>query len=150
MNIEDRFWQKVHPEPNTGCWLWDGATNGYGYGRINLGKCGPGAGLISAHHFSWHLAGREMPDGLNLLHKCDVPACVNPDHLYLGSIADNNRDCRQKRRHISGWAKKNREKSACKHGHLFSAENTYFTKNGWRSCRKCHAIKQAEYRCDET
>ena len=66
--MEERFWDHVNPEPNTGCWLWDGYLDGRGYGR--LGKGGRSGGLIGAHRFSWELCNGSIPEGLSVLHKC--------------------------------------------------------------------------------
>jgi HNH endonuclease len=98
--IEVRFWPKVSPEPNTGCWLWAGAVNSAGYGKIGL----PGDKTEDAHRVSWRLT-RGDPGAMSVLHKCDVPACVNPAHLFLGTQADNMQDM---------IAKGRRTRSGCK------------------------------------
>jgi len=85
----DRFWAKVSPEPNSGCWLWTGALlspNGYGVFRLSVGK------NMTAHRYSCELAHGTPEEGECALHKCDVKSCVNPDHLYWGSVKDNTRD----------------------------------------------------------
>jgi hypothetical protein len=83
----DRFNEKWMPEPNSGCWLWLGATNADGYGRINTG------GFIeNAHRASWMLYRSAVPLGLHVLHRCDVPGCVNPQHLFLGDNDANVAD----------------------------------------------------------
>lgn len=81
-----RLMQKVHPEPNSGCWLWIGGVNQAGYGVILYGS-GEKNGL--AHRLSWRLHKGPISDGLHVLHRCDVPCCVNPDHLFLGTNKDN-------------------------------------------------------------
>ncbi len=73
------------PEPNSGCWLWIGPTDNNGYG---LYCCD---GRRGAHRESWTRAFGH-PGKLHVLHKCDNPPCVNPDHLFLGTQLDNNRD----------------------------------------------------------
>lgn len=82
----------------SGCWLWTGAinpANGYGYLGID-GK------THSAHRFAYRAFVGEIPDGLFVMHKCDVRECCNPDHLMLGTHRDNMRDMLRKRRYPTG------------------------------------------------
>jgi hypothetical protein len=87
------------PEPNSGCWLWEKSLDVYGYGR--LGHDG------LAHRHSWTIHRGPIPLGMHVLHKCDTPICVNPDHLFLGTAGDNARDRDKKGR----GAKRSGEKS---------------------------------------
>jgi len=85
-----RFQRFVSPEPNTGCWLWAGADDQRrGYGRFGLGSEHQ---VVAAHRFAWEAANGPVPPGLFVCHRCDLPACVNPDHLFVGSHDDNMRD----------------------------------------------------------
>lgn len=80
--------------PESGCWIWLGAWSRHDYGIVSLGK----NKCKFAHRFSWELSRGPIPDGLLVCHKCDVPACVNPDHLFLGTHRDNQIDCTRKGR----------------------------------------------------
>lgn len=85
-----RFDEKWMPEPNSGCWLWLAAVRRRGYGIVSLE--GPNFGNGVAHRVSWEIYRGPIPKGLSVLHRCDVPSCVNPDHLFLGTPLDNVTD----------------------------------------------------------
>lgn len=91
-----RFEAKYVPEPNTGCWLWTAALNTYGYGKMGRTR---EEGPEGAHRIAWRLLKGPIPLGMFVLHRCDMPACVNPEHLFLGTQADNIRDSVIKGRH---------------------------------------------------
>jgi hypothetical protein len=95
-SLLDRFNDKVSPEPNSGCWLWTGGITELGYGVIGLGR--REEGTDKAHRVSWRLHRGPIPDGMCVCHRCDTPLCVNPDHLFLGTLGDNMRDCVRKAR----------------------------------------------------
>jgi hypothetical protein len=90
----ERFEKKFIPEPNSGCWLWTAAAKGDGYGHFALNNGKP----IGAHRASWMIYNGDIPDGMHVLHRCDVRCCVNPDHLFLGTNQDNVQDRQRKGR----------------------------------------------------
>lgn len=97
-----RFWSKVDVRGPDECWLWKPTrlTSGYGRFKISIGE--PRRDWF-AHRVSWRIAGDgTVPDGMWVLHKCDVPRCVNPAHLFLGTVEDNTRDMIRKRRDNGG------------------------------------------------
>lgn len=95
--LADRFWAFV-VKSDDGCWLWTGPVAGRGYGMITL-EGGRSAKRAYAHRLSWEWAnGRAVPRGLMVLHSCDVPACVRPDHLRIGTAKDNADDARERGR----------------------------------------------------
>lgn len=97
MNETQKSFEDRHmPEPNSGCWLWDGPTDRCGYGQLS----DPATGKTAlAHRVAYRRVHGSIPPGLNVLHRCDVRCCVNPDHLYAGTPADNVRDMMRRGRH---------------------------------------------------
>jgi hypothetical protein len=93
-SLRERFARHYTPEPNSGCWLWTGTLKS-GYGAIKiLGR----KGMRRAHRVSYELHVGDIEKGLFVCHKCDVPSCVNPDHLFVGTRRDNMNDMVRKGR----------------------------------------------------
>ena len=92
-SIEERLQQKVISNPN-GCLEFFGAKDGFGYGKLSIGK----NKWDRAHRIAWRIKNGDIPVGMCVLHKCDNPACININHLFLGTKNDNNKDKARKGR----------------------------------------------------
>lgn len=105
----ERFWLKV--EKSEGCWLWRGTVNGGGYGMVQLQKGGRPTSM-AASRMAYELVHGEIRDsGLFVCHHCDNPPCVRPDHLFLGTPADNMADARAKGRMPTATPKERRPRN---------------------------------------
>ena len=134
-DFPERFWARVTTGP--GCWLWSGATKNGRYGYVQFrGR------IWAAHRVAWHLTHGEIPPGLVICHKCDVEQCCRPDHLFVGTQADNMRDMREKGRARNGTGRAGRE-THCLHGH--SMADPYVNPRGIRICRTCRADGRKRY-----
>jgi len=89
--LRERFEGKYRVDPS-GCWIW--IAGGDKYGTLNVGN----GKMCGAHRVSYLLHHGPIPDGMMVCHRCDVPRCVNPEHLFLGGASDNLRDCYSKGR----------------------------------------------------
>lgn len=90
--VEERFMEYVTKTDT--CWLWTGYKGNYGYGKVTneIGK------QVRAHRYMYEKHKGTIPAGMNVLHTCDVTACINPDHLFLGTQKDNVKDMMKKGR----------------------------------------------------
>jgi hypothetical protein len=91
--ISERLFGKC--EKGIKCWQWNAATDRFGYGRIHDTTT---KSTRYAHVVSWEIKNGQVPPGLHVLHRCDNPGCINPAHLFLGTIADNRHDADAKGR----------------------------------------------------
>lgn len=138
-SLQERFWEKVDKTTTPdGCWLWDGAKFGNGYGHIFVdGK------HCLAHRIAWSMESGPIPEGLIILHECDVKNCVRASHLRLGTYRDNSLDMVAKGRNDQRKGKDSpsfgRLREFCNKGHKLTADNVVFTNKGKsRRCIICH------------
>lgn len=149
------LFERVHPVPFSGCWLWAGALNSNGYARIKVrGR------KFQAHRVSYELKYGPIPVGLQMDHLCRVPCCINPDHLEpvtpqtnvlrsaVPALVARRNQTPLMRVLASGRAKarnaRMRDATHCKRGHEFTPENAFIPADGRRRCRLC--IKQGAAR----
>jgi hypothetical protein len=127
-----RLKSRLKVMPN-GCWEIQTFRHVEGYGAMSYRGT-----LYRSHKLMYMLAVGPVPAGMCVMHKCDNAPCCNPDHLKLGTRAENNKDMHAKGR--SNYSKA--RKTTCKHGHPFTPENTKVTKEGFRQCATCNRLRQ--------
>lgn len=169
-NRLERFSRLYEPCPATGCWLWTGSrkkSSTYEYGFFYWSR----TRNMRAHRASWLLFRGEMDPSLFVCHHCDVPTCVNPGHLFLGTNSDNTRDKVIKGRQANAYSKgppavkkqkekrprvktvreskprkKRTPKEFCKVGHPFEGNlDAYELSRGHRKCRICTRRRALQY-----
>jgi hypothetical protein len=124
--LDVRFW--AHVIKSDGCWNWDNPNRHHGYGVINDG----GGKILRANRVSWEIHFGPIADGFFVCHTCDNPACVRPDHLFLGTQTDNMEDC----------AKKGRVNREIK----MRGESHYAAKLSWASVDEIRASRESSER----
>lgn len=128
----DRFFSQIAPA-HGGCYEWCGGKHRDGYGIFGVGER-----RFLTHRIAWAIANGDIPAGMLVLHRCDNPPCINPEHLFLGTDADNARDKMLKGR---CW-----HPTHCPHGHSYSdPANVYTSPKGIKNCRQCNRDKAREY-----
>lgn len=135
--FQRNFWDFVVKTHERGCWTWTTPRRQQGYGMW---------GRTLAHRYSWALANGPIPEGLWVLHHCDNPPCVNPTHLYLGTVVENVQDMVARGRHYVPDLK-----THCSQGHALEGENLRIVGvRRVRLCRTCDndrsAAKQRDLR----
>jgi hypothetical protein len=166
-----RFWDKVSPEPNTGCWLWTASTTGARKaGALGYGRFFPtGSNGVLAHRLAYEVLVAPIPKGLELDHECNQTVCCNPDHLAVVTRTENvqrwwdtkkprgyctkghvieGKECRVCVKHRSKTTTRGHYKdwTHCKHGHELTGSNLYVTSQGRRQCVPCKRRWGLEYR----
>lgn len=143
MNTEETFWSRIGKGGVGECWRWLGAVDPWGYGVFRW-TSRYGRKPLKSHRVSYELHHHvALPAGMVIMHTCDVRSCCNPDHLVLGTHADNQRDMSAKgRNHHS-------VKTHCPLGHPYDEHNTYWHRrpggNFSRQCRSCGRAATARY-----
>ncbi len=133
--IIDRIWMRTMPIPFSGCLVWMGRLDKYGYGTISLGGSRQPRSLV--HRVAYEIVKGPIPIGMTLDHKCRVRSCWNPEHLEPVTNRVNIL------RGIS-FSAINYRKTHCNHGHEFSVENTYLWGRS-RICRACVNRRSRQY-----
>lgn len=136
-----RFDAKWIAEPNTGCFLWTSSLRSSGYGELWVKRGGQAAHRLAYEH---HVG--PIPPGLCVLHRCDTPACVNPEHLFVGTNQDNVDDKMRKGRHKHGQTPR---AAVCIRGHALDASSKIVIPRRGRTehaCKACAKIREKVYR----
>ena len=129
----ERFAAGLVRMPN-GCLEWTRYTRSSGYGLIGIDRA-----RVYTHRFAWELANGPIPDGMFICHHCDNPPCCDPEHLFMGTVADNSADM------ITKGRGNNQKKTHCPQGHPYDEANTAIVQRR-RSCRTCHLAASARYK----
>ena len=132
--LVERHMKRVHPDPNGGCWLWGGAVDPCGYGRIVVGPR-----EYKAHRVFYIAARGAIPLGTELDHLCRVRGCVNPAHLEPVTHQEN----------MARGVFRQSFVTQCPSGHAYDVKNTYIAKNGQRQCRACTRLRMRKKRTEQ-
>lgn len=132
----ERLWSKVDCDTDDQCWLWGGGINSRGYGYMWIGN-----NMYRVHRLVYEFEVGKIPDGHEVHHKCNNPACVNPYHLQAVSHTEHMVNCTP-----NHFTYKHARQTHCINGHEFNEENTYLRKSGGRACRQCTHYSQEKYR----
>jgi len=127
LTLESLF-ERCIPEPNSGCWIWLGACNHKGYGHLKH------RGLqVKAHRLAYEFVHGPIAAGLLACHHCDVPSCINPAHVFVGTSKENTADAKRKGRMVRRGAL---SATHCRHGHP-----RINISGRWTHCRACERLR---------
>lgn len=136
--IPQRVWDKIYPEPMSGCWIWSAAQANFGYGVTGVGRASEGT--IRVHIWMALInLGPKPFDSARVLHSCDIPWCVNPDHLSYGTASDNSAQMVKRGR--------SSRKNYCLNQHELTEDNRY----SYGACIRCardRALKNRRNKSD--
>jgi hypothetical protein len=137
-SLKNRLLSKIEMIPEHSCWEWVAGKNEHGYGLLWYGNK-----MSKAHRLSYEVFVKKIDKNLFILHKCDNPGCIRPEHLYEGTQKDNVNDMVKRKRHYR--ATHNTSKTHCPRGHEYNSLNTriYHRK---RTCMICIRIREKEYK----
>lgn len=141
MTINEMFLLNITKLSCMDCWIWHGNRTNMGYGRIIVK-----GDAYYAHRLSYEFYVGSLSKENFVCHTCDIPQCVNPSHLFVGSHKDNMADMANK-----GRAKnQHKNKTHCVNGHSLSSDSTYVNKHGHRVCRICAYKNHHKFRNKNT
>lgn len=133
-------------EQGDGCWEYGGKIGNRGYGLVFIETLPDGREKWAlAHRVVYEGMVGPIPEGMFLCHHCDNRKCVRPDHIFVGTDADNKADMYAKGRHPHGETHWKSKVTHCPQGHPYSGDNLYIRNCGRRMCRACNNERRRKY-----